>query len=200
MKDLTTPRAPTAAPWVRNAALVAGLSAFALFFHAWFVDVAIHPVFFSPYAIVLALVPGAVLSVVILFRKAAAYPPEEFGPRDVVGALVLPFFLGLMIWLPLAKTPAWLAAVMFGTPHSETREFFIYTSSGKYECDNRARPTDDLRLFPGHLCVSQAFANQHHRQRVRLRLTGERTLLGFSIQEIAHDPAHADPTSEGGLR
>lgn len=189
MRDITKLSTPTAAPWVRNAVLLAGFGTFALFIHAWFVDVAIHPMFFSVGVIVLFLLPGTALSVSILFRRATANPPEHFGFRDFIGAAVCPFFIGFVLWVPLAKTPAWLAATFFGTPHDEVREFFVYTSRGKYECDYRAEPTDGLRLFPDHLCLAPEFAGQHHRQRVLLRLTGDRTPLGFRITHFEKEIA-----------
>lgn len=195
MNPLTVPRAPTAAPWVRSASVLAGLASVALFIHAWFVDVAIHPFFFTRYVFVPMLFPGVALTVFIFYRKAIAHPPETFGPRDVIAAVGLPLVIAGFLWVVLAKTPAWLAAGLWGTPHSEVREFRIVTSSGKYSCHYRARPTDDLGLMPDYLCVSPSFASQHYRQRVQLRLTGKRTALGFRITDFDY-VAPSAPTGD----
>jgi len=80
-----------------------------------------------------------------------------------------------------ALDPAGLAAGLFCTPHSEVHEFYISANGGNKGCTYRARPTDDLRLFPKYLCVSSTFASQHYRQRVELQLMGKRTWLGFRI-------------------
>ncbi len=186
MNAPTLARSPTAAPWVRYASVLAGLASVALFIHAWFVDVAVHPFFFTRYVFVPILFPGVALTVFIFYRKAIAHPPETFGPRDVIGAVGLPLFIAGFLWVVLAKTPAWIAAGLFGTPHSEVREFYVRTTSGKYGCHNRAQETDDLGLMPAYLCVSESFANQHYRQRVHLRLTGKRTALGFLITDFEH--------------
>lgn len=186
MIDLTKPVRPTAAPWVGKAAVLAGLASAALIVHAAYLDVAIHPFFFTRYVFVPMLFPGIALTVFVLYRKAIAQPPEPFGARDVIGAVGLPLFIALFLWVVLAKTPAWIAAGLFGTPHSEVREFHVRSTSGKYGCRNRAQETDDLGLMPEYLCVSESFANQHHRQRVHLRLMGKRTALGFVITDFEH--------------
>jgi hypothetical protein len=190
MIDRTQPVRPTAAPWVGKVAVLAGLASAALIVHAVYLDVAIHPFFFTRYVFIPLLFPGLALAVYVLYRKAVAHPPEPFGPRDVVGAVGLPLFIALFFWIVLAKTPVWIAAGLVGTPHSEVHEFYIYYSrSGKYGCRSRAEPTDGLRLEPDYLCVSEDFVNKHYRQRVQLRLIGKRTGLGFLITDFEHETA-----------
>lgn len=181
MKDLTQAVRPTAAPWVGKVAVLAALATVGLVIHAFYLDVVVHPFFFSPFGIVAMLVPGMAFSAWRLIGGAMKYPPAPLGPRDILGWLLMPVFTGLILWLVLAKTPAWLAAGLFGTPHSEVHAFYISAKGGNKGCTYRARVTDDLRLVPKYLCVSSTFASQHFRQRVELRLVGKRTWLGFRI-------------------
>lgn len=181
MRNLTQGPTPTAAPWVGKVAVLAGLVAAGLVVHAYYLDVVVHPLFFSPYGIVAVLVPGIAFSAWRLVRGAMKYPPEPLGPRDILGWLLMPVFTGLILWVVLAKTPAWLAAGVFGTPHSEVHAFYVSANGGNKGCTYRAHAIGELRLVPKYLCVSSTFASQHFRRRVELRLEGKRTWMGFRI-------------------
>ena len=170
-----------------NAVVFFALATLVLFLHASYVNVVIHPFFFTPQCIVLLLVPGGALSVFLLFHNTMRNPSAPLGRGGILGPLFLPFFLGAIGWIVLAKTPAWLAAVAVGTPHSEVREFHVRTLGGsRGGCRSRAEVIDDLRLMPSHLCVGESIAHQYDSQRVLLRLSGDRTPLGFRITHFEH--------------
>lgn len=172
-----------------NAPALIAIVTLALFIHALWIDVVIHPFFFSPYCLLPLLVPGAALSAFALQRHARGRGRPSVGPGGVIALLLVPPLLGAAVsWPVLAKTPAWLAAVAFGAPHAEVREFEIRTPGGK-GCAHRAEVVDDLRLYPAYLCVSGDFAARYDRQRVPLRLSGDRTALGFRITRFEHATA-----------
>lgn len=183
---------PTGTDELLKAPVLIAFATLFLFIHALIVDVVIHPFFFTVDCFVLLLIPGGALSSVALWRIARKRNRIPVGPGGVLALLCLPFFLAVVYWLVLAKTPAWIAAIAFGTPHSEVREFDIGTFGGK-GCRSRARPVDDLRLQPHYLCVTEDFADQYDRQRVQLRLQGERTPLGFRIAHFEHVAANGVP-------
>lgn len=186
MKKLLDFLVPDGSRHLLNAHALIAVATLALVVHALWVDVVIHPIFFTPYCIILLLVPGGALTAFALLRIARGKARRAIGPGEIVALLLVPPVLGAAVsWPVLAKTPAWLAAVAFGAPHAEVREFDIRTPGGK-GCPYRAEVVDDLRLYPAYLCVSQAFATQYDRQRVRLRLTGDLTPLGFRITHIEH--------------
>ena len=170
--------------WLNARTLVA-FGLVALFIHAVLVDVVIHPFFFTVHSLVPMLIPGGLLGAYVFFRMTKKAPSLDANATGVLALLILPFLAAPYCWLVLAKTPAWVAAMAFGTPHSEVREFEIRRPGGK-GCAYRAEVIDDLRLYPAYLCVSGAFASDYDRQRVQLRLTGERTPLGFRITHFEH--------------
>lgn len=172
--------------WLNAQTLIA-FGTLALWIHAVLVDVVIHPFFFTVYCIVPLLIPGAALAALGVHRIARRKTWAAAGIPGFFGLLFLPVLGAAIFWVVLAKTPAWVAAMAFGTPHSEVREFEIHSRGGK-GCDYRAEVVDDLRLYPAYLCVSGGYASQYDRQRVKLRLTGDRTLLGFRITHFEHVP------------
>ena len=176
---------PTGTDGLLNAPVIGSAVMLLLFVHAMFVKVVIHPFFYTPYCLVPLLLPGGALSAYALLRVARGKAHGRVGPGGVFALLLLPFFGAACLWMVAAKTPAWTAALLFGEPHSEVREFEIRRPGGK-GCAYRAEVTDDLRLYPAYLCVSGAFASDYDRQRVPLRLTGERTPLGFRITHFEH--------------
>lgn len=174
-----------------NAPALIAFSTLALYIHALWIDVVIHPFFFTAPVIVLLLVPGGALSAFALLRLARREPRRPVGPGAIAALLLVPPLLGAAVsWPVFAKAPAWLAAVAFGEPHTEVREFEIRTPGGKGTCAYRAQVVDDLRLYPDYLCVSAAFAAQYDRQQVPLRLIGTRTPLGFRIARFEYVPNH----------
>ncbi len=183
---------PTGTDGLLNAPVLTSFATLVLFVHALFVDVVIHPFFSTVYCFVPLLIPGGALSAIALWRIARKRARAPVGPGGVLALLLLPFFLAVVYWPVLAKTPAWIAAIAFGTPHSEVREFDIGTFGGK-GCRSRAKPADDLRLMPRYLCVSESFAYEYDRQRVQLRLRGERTPLGFRIAHFEHVTTNGVP-------
>ena len=178
---------PDGARHLLNAQALIAIATVALFVHALWLDVVIHPFFFTPYCIALLLLPGGALTAFALLQLSRGKGRGPVGPGGVIALLLLPPLLGAAVaWPVLAKTPAWLAAVAFGEPHTEVREFEIRTPGGKGGCVHRAQVVDDLRLYPDYLCVSAAFAAQYDRQQVPLRLIGTRTPLGFRITRFEH--------------
>ena len=171
--------------WLNTQTLIA-FTTFALFVHAVLVDVVIHPFFFTPYCLIPLLLPGGALSSFAIFQIAAKTHRTPVGVCGLMGLLVLPFFGAAIFWIVFAKTPAWVAAAAFGEPHSEVHEFNIRTRGDK-GCSYRAEVVDGLRLMPGYLCVSWGYASQYDHQRVRLRLSGDKTPLGFRITHIEHE-------------
>lgn len=176
-----------------NARTLMAFAALALFVHAILVDVVIHPFFFTVHGMALMLIPGGLLGAHVFFRmtKKAASLDAKF--TGVIALLFLPLLAAPYFWFVLAKTPAWTAAMLFGTPHSEVREFEIRRPGGK-GCAYRAEVVDDLRLYPAYLCLSGGYASRYDRQRVRLRLAGDRTPLGFRITHF--EPVPAASTTE----
>ena len=172
-----------------NARTGRAFGTFALLMHAVFVDVVIHPFFFTVHCIVPMLIPGGLLGAFVFFRSTRKSVPSNGHATGVLAMLVLPFVAAPFFWLVFAKTPAWTAALLFGEPHSEMREFHVQPLRSKSVCGYRAEVVDGLRLYPGYLCVSGAYASQHGGQRVMLRLSGDRTALGFRITDIEHVPS-----------
>jgi hypothetical protein len=190
MKKILDFLVPDGSRHLLNAPALIALATLALFVHALWVDVVIHPVFFTPYCIFLLLVPGGALSAFALLRIARGKARRAIGPGEIIALLLVPPLLGAVVaWPVLAKTPAWLAAVAFGAPHVEVREFEVRTPGGRGGCAHRAQVVDGLRLYPGYLCVTDSFARRYDRQRVLLRLTGDRTPLGFRITQREHEAA-----------
>ena len=180
---------PDGARHLLNAQALIAIATVALFVHALWLDVVIHPFFFTPYCIALLLLPGGALTAFALLQLSRGKGRGPVGPGGVIALLLLPPLLGAAVaWPVLAKTPAWLAAVAFGEPHTEVRAFEIRTPGGK-GCANRAEVVDGIRLYPGYLCVSEGFATRYDRQRVLLRLTGDRTPLGFRITRFEKEDA-----------
>lgn len=181
---------PDGARHLLNAQALIAITAVAIYVHALWLDVVVHPFFFTPYCVALLLLPGGVLTAFALLKLSRGKARRAVGPGGVLALLVVPPLLGAAVsWPVLAKTPAWLAAVAFGEAHTEVREFEIRTPGGKGTCAYRAQVVDDLRLFPDYLCVSAAFASQYDRQKVPLRLIGTRTPLGFRITHFEKEIA-----------
>lgn len=197
LKTLLDFLVPDGSRHLLNAQAGIALAALALYLHATWIDVVIHPFFFTAGGIVTLLVPGIAFIVHAIIRASHRKPGSLAGGAGIVGLLLVPILLAAFSWPVLAKTPAWLAAIAFGTPHTEVREFEI-RRHGLKGCASRAEVTDGLRLYPGYLCVSPAFASQHDRQRVRLRLVGDRTPLGFRITHFEHE-AVAESSPSGGF-
>ena len=166
------------------------LGTLAVILHAVFSDVVIHPFFFTVHSIVPLLVPGGILGAFIFFRRARKGAPTSDDFTGVIALLVLPVVMAPFFWIVFAKTPAWTAALLFGEAHSEVREFEIRDARGSKGCSGHAVVVDDLRLFPANLCVGGDFAAQYDRQRVHLRLSGQRTPLGFRITRFEHQSAY----------
>lgn len=184
---------PIEARYWLNAKTLVAFGLLALFIHAVLVDVVIHPFFFTVHGLVAMLIPGGLVGAYVFFRTTKKASSMNANVAGVFALLFLPLLAAPYCWLVLAKTPAWIAAVAFGTPHSEVREFDIRRPGGK-GCAYRAEVADDLRLYPAYLCVSGAFASEYDRQRVPLLLTGDRTPLGFRIthfEQVSND--HGQP-------
>jgi hypothetical protein len=188
MKKLLDYLVPIETKYWLNAQTLIAFGAVALFVHAVLVDVVIHPVFFTTYCIVPLLVPGGILGACVFFRMTRRASPMDANVTGVIALLFLPFLAAPYFWIVFAKTPAWTAALLFGAAHSEVRQFEIRRAPINRGCGRRAEVVDDLRLFPSHLCVAENYAVHFDRQRVQLRLTGDRTPLGFRISHFEHVP------------
>lgn len=159
---------------------------FALIVHAVWIDVVIHPFFYSAHCIVPLLIPGGLLGAFVYFRMVGRAAPMTVDFNAVIALVVLPVIAAPLFWLFFGKTVSWTGALLLGEAHSEVRAFEIRDARGSKGCSGRAVVVDDLRLFPANLCVSGDYAAQYDRQRVRLRLSGQRTRLGFRITHFEH--------------
>ena len=101
--------------------------------------------------------------------------------------LFVPFVIAGVVWLFLAKSIPWTAAVLFGSPHAESHEFILSTHYQK-GCDSVAKPVKRLNMF-GDLCVNEDYVRRHAGRIVLIRLVGDRTPLGFRITRIEHEAA-----------
>jgi hypothetical protein len=156
-----------------------------LVLHAGYVDVVISPLFYNLPVLAVMLVPGGLATFFLLRHRARSRYATPFSLVQAAGVVILPVFIGLGCWLVIAKTPAWAAAAVFGSPHSEAHDFEVKLHRQK-GCNAHVRATPALRMFPGHLCVPEAYALRYQGQKVRLRLVGSRTPLGFRITDVEH--------------
>lgn len=178
--------APLETHYLFNSQALVALGTVGLFVHAVLVDVVIHPFFFTVYCIVPLLIPGGLMGAYVFFRKTRKGSAMDSNVTGVIALLFLPFLAAPYFWIVFAKTPAWTAALLFGEAHSEVRQFEIRRAPINRGCGRRAEVVDDLRLFPSHLCVSENYAAHYDGQLVQLRLTGDRTPLGFRITHFKH--------------
>ena len=184
---------PTGTDGLLNAPVIGSAVMLLLFVHAMFVKVVIHPFFYTPYCLVPLLLPGGALSAYALLRVARGKAHGRVGPGGIFALLLLPFFGAACLWMVAAKTPAWTAALLFGEPHSEIREFHVRSHGGK-GCDYRAHVVDHLRLLPSYFCVPEPFGTHYLGQRITVRLSGEQTWLGFRISHYEHVPGDQVPS------
>lgn len=154
-------------------------------FHALFVDVISGDPFYTRYALafsaLLAVVPSF-FALRLMHRNTPHFGNVLTRPLTY---LFLPCVLAGVIWMFLAKSVPWTAAVLFGSPHAESHPFTLSTYVRK-GCNSVAKPVKRLNMF-GPLCVSEDYAHQHAGRIVSIRLVGDRTPLGFRITHIEHE-------------
>lgn len=156
-------------------------------FHGVFTDVMSADFFFTlPVAIACGLA-GLVLSLFVWRRLHRNDPHFGNVITRPLAYLLTPFLLAGVVWMFLAKSVPWTAAMLFGAPHAEAHEFTLSTYRQK-GCDSVAKPVKRLNMF-GELCVNEDYVRRHGHRIVLIRLVGDRTPLGFRITHIEHQDA-----------
>ena len=167
-----------------------------LLFHGLYTDVMPADFYYTLPVGVFCAAAGLALSVPVWRRMRRNDPHFGNAVTRPLAYLSMPGLLALMAWMFVAKSLPWTAAVLVGTPHTESHAFTLemYRRKG---CDARAKPVERLNLFPGSLCVGEDYVRRHGHRVVQIRLIGDRTPLGFRITRIEHQdllgPAPADP-------
>jgi hypothetical protein len=162
----------------------AWLFVFALF-HGLFVDVISADAFYTLPALALSALVGLVPSFLALRRLFRNEPGFGNVVTRPLTYLFVPFVMAGVIWMAMAKSLPWTAAVLFGASHAESHEFTLSTHTRK-GCNSVAKPVERLNMF-GHLCVDEDYVSRHGHRIVRLRLVGDRTPLGFRITRVEHE-------------
>lgn len=157
-----------------------------LLFHGLYTDVMPADFFYTLPVGVFCAAAGLALSVPAWRRMRRNEPHFGNAITRPIAYLSMPVLLALMSWMFVAKSLPWTAAVLVGTPHSESHAFTLETHRRK-GCDARATPVERLNLFPGSLCVGEDYVRRHGHRVVQIRLVGDRTPLGFRITHIEHE-------------
>lgn len=151
---------------------VTALSVFVVvLWHGVFTDVMSADVFFT---LPVAIFIGVVALVFSLFAWRRMHRNDPYFGNVITRPLIYlltPFVLAGVVWMFLAKSVPWTAAVVFGVPHAESHEFTLSTYRQK-GCNSVAKPVKRLNMFPGKLCVNEDYVRRHGHRVVLLRLEG----------------------------
>ncbi len=158
----------------------------ALLLHGLYIDVVAADVFFTRPVGVACLVVGMALSFLMWRRNHRNGFVFGTPVTRAVSYLTLPPLVALFVWMVFSKSIPWTAAVLFGSPHTESHPFTLATHRRK-GCDHRAEAVHDLNMFPNSLCVNEDYVRRHGHRIVLIRLVGDRTPLGFRITRIEHE-------------
>jgi hypothetical protein len=159
----------------------------AVLFHGVFSDVISAAIFFTLPVVAFCGVAGLALAVPTIRRIHRNDPYFGNAITRPLTYLLAPFLIAGVVWLFLAKSIPWAAAVAFGSPHAESHEFTLSTYTRK-GCNSVAKPVKRLNMF-GSLCVNEDYVRRYAGRIVLIRLVGDRTFLGFRITRIEHEAA-----------
>jgi hypothetical protein len=105
----------------------------------------------------------------------------------VLGAMLLAPLVGGLLWLIPAKSFGALVTAAVGESHSQSMEGVVMHAWRRHRCDyfieNPARPAP----IPKTHCVSEDYFRRYGGQRVRVRLVGDRSIMGTRLTGFVHE-------------
>jgi len=177
---------PPAREW--RIGTLAAFAILALMFTGLFADFAPAPALQGIHIAVIFLIVG-VIDTALLFahanRKGRMGVLVDKGFLRFLFLLVaIPILLGFGSWLIAIKTLPWGITRVFGEEVREAHRMETRYTRSRRACDYRLVGGPMEGAFPSYLCIQEAFYHRHPAQPVEVVLTGRRTALGFSIQNV----------------
>ena len=153
-------------------------------FHGMYCDFVPNPIFMGSNAFFAFLLLGVLLTIALVASAIARGRMQLLGFKAFLGLLIFPCLLGASIWLIVAKSVPWLITIAVGESHEDVAVLRTHYSYHRRSCDYRLEGEYLQQTYPSYLCIGRPFYLAYPEQLVLVKLSGERTILGFRIARI----------------
>ena len=169
-----------------------------MIFHAIYTNFVPSSIFMGRGAMLVFLMLGVVLTGFWFRWSRSSGNWARLGGRGWLVLLFAPLIMAGAMWLIVAKSAACMLTIVFGQPHAVETTMKAEYRYSRRACDYQLTGGALEHGFPGYLCIKESFYKKHRNKKVKVRLVGQRTILGFRIAKIFE--VRKDVSATGGAK